>query len=462
MAFLNDDGRSALAKAHELAVRFQGSLAERRVAPTASFDEILERIGGPLPDEGVLAASVVEQLVADVEDGIVASPGPRYFGFVIGGALPAAVSADWLATSWDQNAGLVVCSPAAAAVEQVTATWLVELLGLPASASVGFVTGGQMANFTALAAARHAVLERVGWDVEERGLFDAPHVDVVTSAESHATVFTALGLLGLGRDRVKKVATDEQGRILAAALASVLQHCKGPTIVCAQAGNVNTGSFDPIGEIARIARAHGAWLHVDGAFGLWAAASPKLQHLVAGLENADSWATDAHKWLNVPYDSGLAIVAHPVAHRAPFVVSGSYLTDSTTHRDPHHWTPEASRRARGFAIYAALRSLGRRGVARIVERCCELAARMAERLRACERLEVLNDVVSNQVLVGVRPRSGQDDTEAVRTLSQRVQSEGTCWLSETTWKNRPAMRISVSNWSTTESDIDRSADVITG
>jgi len=399
------------------------------------------------------------------DPGLVGMAGPRYFGFVIGGAVPAALAADWLTSAWDQNAGLYVTSPASAVVEEVAAAWLRDLLDLPAAASVGFSTGCAMANFTALAAARHAVLARAGWDVETAGLFAAPEIDVVLGEEAHATIFSALQMLGLGRERVKWAAADGQGRMRADALRQALSSCRGPLIVCAQAGNVNTGACDPLPEIAAAVHERGGWLHVDGAFGLWAKASPALRRLVAGAELADSWATDAHKWLNVPYDSGLVAVADPAAHRAAMTISAAYLAQTAgRERDPFDWVPEFSRRARGFTVYAALRTLGRSGVADLVERCSALARRMAARLAAVPGVEILNDVVLNQVLVRFSPAGGSASPEAIdaftREVIARVQAEGTCWLGGTVWQGKAAMRISVSNWSTTEEDVDRSAAAI--
>jgi len=388
-------------------------------------------------------------------------PGPRYFGFVIGGGYPVAVAADWLTSAWDQNAGIYATSPAAAVVEHVAATWVRTLLGLPPTAGVGFVTGGQMANFTCLAAARHDVLRKAGWDVEEHGLYGAPPITVVVGDEAHVTIFSALRYLGLGAGRVRTVEVDGQGRMRPDALAATLATCDGPTIVCAQAGNVNTGSFDSLAEIAPLTRGRAAWLHVDGAFGLWAAASPALRHLVAGVELADSWATDAHKWLNVPYDSGLAIVADASAHRAAMSITAAYLVPGASdERDPLDWAPEFSRRARGFPVYAALRALGARGVAELVGRCCALARRMAQRLAAAPRVTVLNDVVLNQVLVRFAAPDGGDADAFTRAVVEQVQRDGTCWLSGTTWQGKAAMRISVINWSTTEADADRSAAAI--
>jgi glutamate/tyrosine decarboxylase-like PLP-dependent enzyme len=449
-----------LARTLSLADEFLRGLRERPVRARAGLAELQASLGGPLPEQGQDPVKVVDELARAAEPGLIASAGPRYFGFVIGGGLPAALAADWLACAWDQDAGLYACGPAAAVVEDVAASWLLDLLGLPRTASVGFVTGGQMANFTGLIAGRHAVLRRAGWDVEEDGLAGAPPVNLVAGAEAHVTILTSLRMLGLGSRRVKRVAADGQGRMRAAALREVLATCDGPTIVCAQAGNVNTGAFDPFEEIVPLVRAQNAWLHVDGAFGLWAAASPALRRLVKGVDGADSWATDGHKWLNVPYDSGIAIVRDSAAHRAPFASNASYLIHSAgTERDPQEYVPEFSRRARGFAIHSALKSLGRKGVAELVERCSRLARRMAGRLSRAPGVRILNDVVLNQVLVRFEPPGGDADA-FTRAVIARVQSEGTCWLGGTRWHEQQAMRLSVSNWSTTEDDIDRSADAI--
>jgi glutamate/tyrosine decarboxylase-like PLP-dependent enzyme len=421
-------------------------------------------LGGPLPEQGEPAAQVIEKLAGDADPGIVATAGPRFFGFVIGGSLPAAVGADWLTSAWDQNAGLFVLSPAAAIVEETVLEWLTDLFGLPPGAGIGFVTGGQMANTTCLAAARQAVLARAGWDVAARGLNGAPRVSVILGEEAHVTVYGALRLLGFGGSTPVRVACDGEGRIIPDALADALRTTKGtPTIVCAQAGNVNTGSFDPLSRIATLVREQeNGWLHIDGAFGLWAAASPKYKHHLAGLEGADSWATDAHKWLNVPYDSGLAFVRDRNAHRAAMARSASYLQRSSTERDNYEWTPEFSRRARGFSVYAALRSLGRTGLAELVDRCCQNARLFAELLPQAPGVRVVNEVVLNQVLVRFE-RPGQTPEEGDRWTQEviaRVQRDGTCWLSGTVWRGRSLMRISVCNWSTISEDVRRSGEAI--
>lgn len=457
--------RDLLTRVAGHAADYLESLPERPVGARADVLAMRERLAGALPEEPVATEEVIDRLVASADPGIVATAGPRYFGFVVGGTLPVALAADWLTSAWDQNAGLFVLSPALSVCEETAGRWLRELFGLPAGASVGFVTGCQAANFSALAAARHALLERAGWDVEAKGLYGAPEIEVVVGAESHVTIHTALQMLGLGRDRVHRVAVDGQGRMSADALVATLAPLAGkPTIVCAQAGNINTGACDPFAPIADACAAHGAWLHVDGAFGLWAAASPAQAHLVEGVGRADSWATDAHKWLNVPYDSGLVFCAHPGAHRGALTTQASYLIQTEgAERDPFEWTPEFSRRARGFAVYAALAALGRRGVAELVASCCANARRFAEALGAAPGVAVLNDVVLNQVLVRFAPPGGGDDAaidEWTRATIRRVQEDGTCWLSGTTWRGKAAMRISVSNWSTAERDVDRSVEAI--
>ncbi|MET9860888.1 aminotransferase class V-fold PLP-dependent enzyme [Streptomyces smyrnaeus] len=421
------------------------------------MEQLVERFDDVLPESGVPDERAVDELSANVDDGLVVTNGGRYFGFVEGGVLPAALAADWLTSTWDQNAAFHALSPAAAAVEEVCRRWLVDLLGLPASASVGFTSGAQMANLIGLAAARHHLLAQCGWDVERRGLSGAPTLTVLASQSRHATIDRALRLLGLGTSALSAVPTDDQGRMRPRELAQALDAHRGldrPLLVCAQVGNVNSGACDPVGEISRMAHAAGAWVHVDGAFGLWAAAAPSLQHLVPGVGAADSWAVDAHKWLNVPYDSGIAFCAHPDAHRAAMTLSADYLT-TTGHRDGADWTPESSRRARAFATWAALRSLGRTGIAEMVERSCRSARRFATNLSRLPGVEVLNDVVLNQVLV--RVEDSDDTTGQVATL---VQADGMTWLGTTVWRGRTALRISVSDHATREADVDTATAAI--
>jgi glutamate/tyrosine decarboxylase-like PLP-dependent enzyme len=444
-----DETRDLLRLTAEIAAQFLGSLDERPVFPQVTADELRAALGGPLPDGPSDPREVIVRLGEAADPGVVAIPSGRYFGFVIGGAVPAALAADWLTSTWDQNAGLYVGGPSASVVEEVAGEWLKELLGIPAHASFAFVTGCQMAHVTALAAARQHVLAEAGWDVNRDGLAGSPPIRVLVGAKVHVTVNRALRFLGLGAPEA--VAADAQGRMVAVALAEALARGSGPTIVCAQAGEVNTGSFDPLPEIVEAARAAGAWLHLDGAFGLWAHASPALAHLVEGAEHADSWATDAHKWLNVPYDSGLAFCARPEAHRTALGTSAEYLihADDGTERDQVDWTPEFSRRARGFTVYAALRSLGRRGVAGIVERTCAHAHRFADGLGQLPGCEVLNEVVLNQVLFRF------DSDERTGEVLRHVQESGEAWMAGTVWDGRRAIRISVSNWQTDDDDVDR-------
>jgi glutamate/tyrosine decarboxylase-like PLP-dependent enzyme len=440
--------------AADYAAQFHDTLDERPVGPRVSYDELVEALGGPLADEGSEDAEVVSELIAAAEPGLVGSQTGRYFGFVFGSALPASVAADWIASAWDQNAFSVITSPAAAAAEEVAAGWLAELLGLPDGVSSGFVTGAQGANTTGLAAARQHVLAAAGWDVERDGLAGAPPLRVVAGGERHITIDRSLRLLGIGTNAAVVVPVDGQGRMDAAAVREELGREERPTIVCAQAGNVNTGAFDPVAELADACAESAAWLHVDGAFGLWAAASPRLRHLTEGCERADSWATDAHKWLNVPYDCGLVFCRHDEAHARSMAVAASYLQRADG-RSPSDWVPESSRRARGFAVWAAIRSLGRDGVADLVDRCCGHARAFAELLGAQPGVEILNEVVLNQVLV----RFGDDD-ETTRAVVRRVQADGTCWLGGTDWQGRAAMRISVSSFRTTSEDVERSAAAI--
>jgi glutamate/tyrosine decarboxylase-like PLP-dependent enzyme len=442
--------RDLLRRTAEIAAHFVESLDERPIWPPATVDELRATLGVPLQDEPCDPLAVVEQLASAAEPGVVGMAGGRYFGFVIGGSLPAALAADWLTSAWDQNAGLVVGGPSAAVVEEVAGKWLKELLGIPQSASFALVTGCQMAHVTCLAAARHAVLERAGWDVESNGLTGAPPITVVAGGKRHVTIDRALRLLGLGSAGTVRVDVDSQGRMRTDRLEAALSGVDGPVIVCAQAGEVNTGSFDDLSAIAELSRAAGGWLHVDGAFGLWAAASSDLRHLTAGSELADSWATDAHKWLNVPYDCGLAFVAHPDAHRASMRLVAEYLVaDPDAARDQMDWTPEFSRRARGFAVYAALRSLGRSGVAELVEGSCARARQFADGIVELDGCEVLNEIVLNQVLFRFA------DDETTNAVVAAVQESGEAWMSGTVWDGRAAIRLSVSNWRTSERDIER-------
>ncbi|HEY6113873.1 MAG TPA: pyridoxal-dependent decarboxylase [Gaiellaceae bacterium] len=447
---MTSEERVLLQRTAAIAADFLETLETRPIRPSAGIDELFESLGGPLPLAPSDPLEVIDALSAAAEPGVVGIPSGRYFGFVIGGALPAALAADWLTSVWDQNAGLVSAGPSAAVVEEVAGEWLKDLLGIPASASFSFVTGCQMAHATCFAAARHAVLERVGWDVEHDGLAGSPPITVVAGDRRHVTIDRALRLVGIGSGSTRRVAVDSQGRMRIEALQATLRDVEVPAIVCAQAGEVNTGAFDSFEEVLPLCREVGAWVHVDGAFGLWAGASPTLRGLTAGVEGADSWATDAHKWLNVPYDSGLAFVAHPEAHRAAMSLMAEYIVaGANAARDQMDWTPEFSRRARGFAVYAALRSLGRSGVAALVEGSCARARQFAEAIARLPGCTVVNDVVLNQVLFRFA------DDETTNAVLAHVQRSGEAWMSGTVWNGRSAIRLSVSNWRTSEKDIDR-------
>jgi glutamate/tyrosine decarboxylase-like PLP-dependent enzyme len=432
-----------LTMAAERARRYVAAVANRRVAPDEQDLAALARFHESFPMEQVDPREVLAMLDEVGSPATVASTGGRYFGFVIGGTLPAALAASWLAAAWDQNAALRVMSPVAAELEEITLRWVCEALGLPADCQGGLVTCATMANFTALVAARHALLAKAGWNVAQDGLFGAPPIDVVVGTEAHVSILKALSLAGFGAKRVTVVDADSQGRMRAGRLPKLSDR----TILCLQAGNVNTGSFDPAAEICPLAKAQGAWVHVDGAFGLWANVSPKYRHLTAGFAEADSWATDAHKWPNVGYDSGIVIVRDPIALRAALTLNAAYLEPSAR-REPMHHTPEASRRARGVELWAALKSLGRAGLCALIERTCAHAQRFAAGLRAAG-FEVLNEVVINQVLVSF------GSAEITREIIRRIQDEGTCWCGATVWQGKTAMRISVSSWATTESDVER-------
>ncbi len=445
----------ALSRASDYARAWLDTVASRRVSPSATADDLLSLFGGPLPDQGAEAGDVVDQLATGAEPGLMAIGSGRFYGWVMGGTLPAALGADWLVSAWDQNAGLRYATPAVAALEEAAAAWLLDLLGLPSGADVGFVTGGTMANFTGLAAARYQTLDRVGWDVHSKGLTGAPQVHVLVGAERHDTIDLSLRYLGLGHPT--EVAADEQGRIKIDALATALDNVPdgAPIIVCLQAGNVHSGSFDPFEEAIELSRRRGAWIHVDGAFGLWAAASPSLAPLAVGLSGADSWATDAHKTLNVPYDCGIAIVADPRAMRSTFGVHTDYLiSDETGVGDSSEKVPELSRRARGVPVWAALRSLGRTGVVDLVDRLVRNAQAIAEGLDAIEGATVLNDVVYTQVCVAF------ESDERTREVTQRIIADGATWMSGSRWQGRDIVRVSVSNWSTDDDDVRLSIDAV--
>jgi glutamate/tyrosine decarboxylase-like PLP-dependent enzyme len=450
-----DQHSAALDRAHRHALDWLSSLEVRPVPPQASIAQVTRALGPDLPADGSDPAEVLDLLAQACDPGLTAMPSGRFFGFVIGGTHPAALGADWLVSAWDQNCGLRRITPAHSAVEDVTSAWLLDLLGLPGESAVGFVTGATMANFTGLAAGRDAVLRRAGWDVAQRGLTGGPRVRVLVGAQRHDTVDLALRYLGLGSPEL--VPADEQGRLRADALETALsQGSDGPTIVVLQAGNVHSGAFDPFDHAITAAHARGAWVHVDGAFGLWAAASPSYRHLVAGCQEADSWTTDAHKTLNVPYDTGFAIVRDPAALRAAMGMQGAYLILDEL-GEPFDKVPEISRRGRAFPVWAVLRSLGRSGVADLVERLCRHASAFAAGLEAIEGIEgmaVLNDVVFTQVCVTF----GTD--ERTEEVVRRLLADGTAWMSGSTWQDQSVLRISVSNWSTTEADVERSLDAV--
>lgn len=442
---MSDAMNPLLHDAAQRASRYLDALPARGVAPLPEAIARLQALDEPLPEHPQAAESVLRRLDELGSPATSAMAGGRFFGFVIGGALPVAVAANWLATAWDQNAASHAPAPGAAAFEHAALRWLLEILDLPRDAAGAFVTGATQANLCGLAAARHAVLQRAGWDVEADGLFGAPPITVMVSDEAHPTLFKALGVLGLGRNRAVRIGTDAQGRIR----PELLPPIGGPTIVCLQAGNINTGAFDPFDALCERARAGGAWVHVDGAFGLWAQAAPALRHLCHGMAGADSWATDAHKWLNVPYDSGLAFVRDGEALRAAMSVTAAYLPAAGSQRVPSDFTPELSRRARGVDVWAALSALGRSGVAQLVDRCCAHARRFARELQAAGHT-VLNDVVLNQVLVSF------GDAATTRRVIAELQADGTCWCGMTEWHGHTAMRISVSSWATTDDDVTRS------
>jgi len=440
--------KDLLQDAASRATRYLDDVRRRRVSPSPDALREMQRFAVELQDDSIDAAKVLAELDTLGSPATVACTGGRYFGFVTGGALPAPLAANMLAAAWDQNSGLEVQSPIAAHLERVCRDWMIALLGLPAQTEIGFVTGATMANFTGLAAARHSVLRAQGWDVEAQGLFGAPPLTVVVGDEVHVSLMKGLGMLGLGRERVVRVPVDGQGRLIAARLPAI----DGPSIVCLQAGNVNTGAFDPIGEVAARLHGTGAWIHVDGAFGLWAAASSQKRALISGIDLADSLATDAHKWLNVPYDSGLVFVRDARALYAAMSANAAYFPEGQT-RDPQRFVPEGSRRARAIEVWAALRSLGRRGLAEMIERNCRHAERFANELRKAG-YQVLNDVVLNQVLVSFGA------PEATRRVIAAIQQDGTCWCGGTSWQGTLAMRISVSSWATSDADVEQSIAAI--
>lgn len=439
--------------AYAHAFAFRATLPERAPRPAMDACALTARFDGPLPEQGMDSAAVIDALAQAAEPGLMAIPGGRFFGWVIGASHEAGVAADWLTSAWGQNAGNPLCTPAACAAEKIAGDWLLELLDLPAESSVGFVTGATMANFTCLAAARNEVLARVGWDAEAHGLVGAPRVRIFTGADAHATVFSALRYLGFGAESARRIGTDAQGRMNARALAAALAESAGPAIVIAQAGQINTGAVDPLTEIAAICRAHGAWLHIDGAFGLWARAAPELAPMCAGAELADSWATDGHKWLQAPYDTGFAIVRDAAAHRRAMGISASYLPASREH-DPSQYAPELSRRARGFAVWAIIKAMGREGVAEMVRRHCGFAQRIAQRLSAEPGVEIINEVSLNQVIVSF------GDDAATRGVIARMQANNVCFVGGADWRGRWVMRLSIISGPLDGRDIDRLIDAI--
>lgn len=447
---MTDTDFAAMMRAAQAAIDYRRRIATAETTPAATYADILPAFDAPVPEQGGEADAIIAELIERATPGIRASTGPRFYGWVIGSSHPTGVAADWLTAAWGQNAGNILAAPAASAVEAVAARWLLDLLGLPAGASVGFVTGATVANFVCLAAARSEVLRQVGWDVEGDGMFGAPPIEVLIGADAHATVFSGLKYLGLGARRVTTIATDEAGRMLPAAFDAALKAASGPVIAIAQAGQINTGASDPFAAIAPMARAAGAWLHVDGAFGLWAQASPHYAHLTQSVELADSWATDGHKWLQTPYDSGFAIVRDAEAHRRAMAISASYLPPAEgAERDPSAYVPELSRRARGFAAWAMIRQLGRAGIAEMVERCCRIAARIADRVAVEPGIALVLVPELNQAMF----RFGDSDAATIATV-QRVQDDGIAWIGGAQWRGQWVMRLSVSSSVTTEADAD--------
>lgn len=448
-------------KAAQAAVAYRERLLHLPVGVTMTRDELMMRVNTVLPEAGEAPETALDTLIASVEKGLVNSSSPRYFGFVVGGSTPVSAAADWLTAVWNQNAQVYATSPSASIIEEVVARWILELLDLPKQAGVGFVTGTQMAHFTALAIARNAVLQQYGWDGVANGLQGAPYIQIICGECCHATLHTAIHMIGLGNNNVRVVPADGEGRMDLAAFQQTLADCAGPTIVCVQAGNVNTGAFDPIDRIIALSQKKGAWVHVDGAFGLWAGTSPRFKHLVAGIEKADSWATDAHKWLNVPYDSGMVIVRAADAFSDFKAGRCAYAGPAdTSHRDGSQWTPENSRRARAFVLYAALRSLGRQGVQQIIENCCDMACFFASELSGIPGARILNQVILNQVLCRIELPGVADLDGFNAAVAARIQQEGVCWMGTTRWDGQTALRISVSNWATRREDVAQSVQSI--
>lgn len=457
--------RPVLEAALHHSLSFLEELGERPVGATADVGALREQLAKPLSREGLAPEQVISELVRDVEGGILGSPGGRFFGWVIGGSLPAALAADWLTGAWDQNAALYACGPAAAIVEEVAGGWLKEIFGLPAETSFALVTGCQMAHATSLAAARHALLAQRGWDVEQRGLYGAPPIHILSSPQRHGSFERAVRLLGLGQSQLQYLRADDRDRLEPDALEEALKADEdSPTIVLLQAGDINIGAFDPFEELIPLARSRGAWVHVDGAFGLWAAGSPQYRHLLKGVEAADSWATDGHKWLNVPFDCGYAFIANAEAHRDAMSHRAAYLTHDNDARDQIDWNPEWSRRARGFPTYAALRQLGRDGVAALVERCCRHARALVTGIGGLEGARVLWEPVINQGLIEfLDPRPGATEEDHDRRTDEvisQIVATGEAFFGGTTWRGRRAMRVSVCNWQTSDEDVERVVDCV--
>jgi glutamate/tyrosine decarboxylase-like PLP-dependent enzyme len=454
MSHGDDEYAQALAAAVRHSTAWLGSLPDRRVGPVAAAHDLAEAFGGPLPRGGMPAEEVVDLLAATAEPGLMAMPSGRFFGWVIGGSLPAALASDWLVSAWDQNAGLRYATPAMAAIEEAAGSWLLELLGLPAGSDVGFVTGATMANFTGMAAARWRLLSDAGWDLDRDGLFGAPRIRCFVGRERHDTVDLGLRYLGLGKPRV--VEADDQGRLIPEALDAALAQGSGPALVCLQAGNLHSGAFDPFPDAIRVARKHGAWVHVDGAFGLWAAAVPELRSLTRGYGEADSWGTDAHKTLNVPYDCGIAIVRDASALRSAMggLHTNFLVHDAEGPGDPFEKVPELSRRARGVPVWAALKSLGSDGVAGLVRGMAAAAADIAAGLEGVDGVEVLNDVCYTQVCLAF----GDDAT--TRAVTARIIADGRVWMSGSRWRDRDILRVSVSNWHTGEDEVRTAVDAV--
>ncbi len=462
---MSDDYRAVLPRTLEHALAYLDALDRAPASASASAEELRRRLDRPLPLEGSPPERVLDELVRDVSGGLVGSAGGRFFAWVVGGSVPASLAADWMTSAWDQNAALHACAPAAAVAEEICGGWLKALLGLPEEASFALVTGCQMAHVTCLAAARHQVLERLGWDVERRGLFGAPPIRLLGGDQRHGSIDRAARLLGLGRDSLIDLPTDAAGRLTAGPLAAALEEApEAPAIVLLQAGDVNTGAFDPFAELVALAHDHGAWVHVDGAFGLWAATSPEHRSLLRGVEGADSWATDGHKWLNVPYDCGYAVVAHPEAHRAAMTYRASYLSHVEGARDQMDWNPEWSRRARGFATYAALRQLGRAGLAELIARTCRLTRELVEGIGGLPGGEIVAPPVINQGLVRfLDPRAGASPADHDRRTDAVIASileRGEAFFGGTTWRGKRCMRVSISSWQTTRDDVARVIDAV--